>query len=295
MLRHEREELLEHKIRDRAIIEEKSQRLESLATRLAKYLSPQIYKSIFSEENDERTAPARKNLTVFMSDIVKFTNLTDALDPERLSLIINSYLSQMAAIAIDCGGTIDKFIGDAVLVFFGDPESEGETEDALRCVEMAVRMRQRIAELQNYWQKQGATKGLQVRMGIATGYCTVGNFGSEQLLEYTALGAPVNLASRLQDVAEPDSIVIDEITYNLVAQHLNTVPLEAITPKGFSRPLKIFRVEDFISSEHRDRRRQFSRKGERVEVNVIDSSNIRAAIEELRRIQQDFEQQFAED
>ncbi|WP_457936131.1 adenylate/guanylate cyclase domain-containing protein [Mesorhizobium sp. 10J20-29] len=293
-LRREHEELMEQKVRDREVIEEKSLRLESLATRLAKYLSPQIYKSIFSESDEERLAPVRKNLTVFMSDIVQFTNLTDALEPERLAIIINSYLSEMSAVALDCGGTIDKFIGDAVLVFFGDPESEGETEDALKAVEMALRMKMRIAELQKYWRRQGASQGLHVRMGMATGFCTVGNFGSEQLLEYTALGAPVNLAARLQSLAEPDTIVIDETTQSLVASSVDTTPLDPITPKGFSRELMVYRVEDFRSDEHRERRRRLSHSGKRVEVNVIDSSNIRAAIEELRKIQQDFEDQFSE-
>ena len=124
-LRKEREELLEQKIRDREVIEEKSRRLENLATRLAKYLSPQVYQSIFSDSGGQQSAHARKNLTIFLSDIVQFTDLSDTLEPERLAKIINSYLSEMASIALECGGTIDKFIGDAVLVFFGDPESDG--------------------------------------------------------------------------------------------------------------------------------------------------------------------------
>ena len=138
-LRREREELLEEKIKDRETIEAKSRQLEDLATRLAKYLSPQIYQSIFSEtEGDTAAAHARKNLTIFFSDIEQFTDLSDTLEPERLANVINSYLSEMASIAIDCGGTIDKFIGDAILVFFGDPETAGDEEDALKCVEMAL-------------------------------------------------------------------------------------------------------------------------------------------------------------
>ena len=132
------------------------------------------------------------------------------MEPERLALVINSYLSEMSSIALECGGTIDKFIGDAILVFFGDPETDGDTEDALKCLEMALRMRLRIKELQKYWQKLGVSSGLEVRMGIATGYCTVGNFGSQMRLDYTVLGSPVNLAARLQSLAEPDSILIDE-------------------------------------------------------------------------------------
>ena len=200
-LRSEREELLAQKIRDREIIEEKSRRLESLATRLAKYLSPQVYQSIFSDTENKSKAYTRKNLTIFLSDIVQFTDLSDTLEPERLATVINSYLSEMAFIALDCGGTIDKFIGDAILIFFGDPESEGETKDALKCVEMALRTRMRVRELQKYWQKMGVSRGLHVRVGITSGYCTVGNFGSEQRLDYTVLGSPVNLAARLQGLA----------------------------------------------------------------------------------------------
>jgi len=291
-LRQEREELLEQKIRDREVIEEKSRRLENLATRLAKYLSPQVYQSIFSDTEGQQSAHARKNLTIFLSDIVQFTDLSDTLEPERLATIINSYLSEMASIALDCGGTIDKFIGDAVLVFFGDPESAGETEDALKCVEMAIRMRARVAELQKYWQKLGASGGLHVRMGIATGFCTVGNFGSEQRLDYTVLGSPVNLAARLEGAAEADAILIDENTHSLVEGHVSCEFIDEITPKGFVRSLKVYEVGDFLSEEHRERRQQLSRVGKRVEVNVIDSSDIRAAIAELRQIQEDFEKQF---
>ena len=146
-LRKERQNLLEEKIRDREIIEEKSRQLESLATRLAKYLSPQIYQSIFENETEGEQTHARKNLTIFLSDIVKFTDLADTLEPERLAAVINTYLSEMSAIAVECGGTIDKFIGDAVLIFFGDPETEGEQEDALKCAEMAIRMMKRVGEL----------------------------------------------------------------------------------------------------------------------------------------------------
>jgi len=156
------------------VIEKKIQRLETFATRLAKYLSPQVYQSIFSDSDEERSPYARKNLTVFLSDIIQFTDLSDTLEPERLATVINSYLSEMSSIAIECGGTIDKFIGDAILVFFGDPETAGETEDALRCIDMALRMQRRSEELQKYWQRQGVSRSFHVRMGVTTGYCTVG-------------------------------------------------------------------------------------------------------------------------
>ena len=96
---------------------------------------------------------SRKNLTIFFSDIIQFTDLTDTMEPEKLAKVINSYLSEMTTIAVKSGGTIDKFIGDAIMVFFGDPETEGEVQDALKCVEMAILMRQRVEELQKHWKK----------------------------------------------------------------------------------------------------------------------------------------------
>jgi len=200
-LRHEREELLEQKLRDREVIEEKTRQLEELAMRLAKYLSPQVYESIFSGRQDAAQPTQRKNLTVFFSDIEGFADLSDSLEPERVSTIINSYLSEMSAIALDCGGTIDKFIGDAILVFFGDPETLGPEEDARRAVEMALRMQQRVEELQGYWKKHGAARGLKVRMALATGYCTVGNFSSEKRTARWAISARSSASSTPRSAA----------------------------------------------------------------------------------------------
>ena len=92
------------------------------------------------------------------------------MEPEKLALIINSYLSEMSTIAIKHGGTIDKFIGDALMVFFGDPETLGETDDALKCIEMAIDMQERVKELQTHWRGLGAVEGISVRMGISNGF-----------------------------------------------------------------------------------------------------------------------------
>ena len=294
-LRKEREKLYEQSKIDNQIIEEKSAQLENLATRLAKYLSPQIYKSIFEEKQEVKSVHSRKNLTIFFSDIIQFTDLTDTMEPEKLAKVINSYLSEMTTIAVKSGGTIDKFIGDAIMVFFGDPETEGEVQDALKCVEMAILMRQRVEELQKHWKKMGVTNGLGIRMGISTGFCTVGNFGSDLRLDYTVLGSPVNLAARLQSAAERNGILIDENTNNLINDVVQTEKNNTITPKGFVRPIDTFILKDFKSQSHKDKRKMLSHSGERVEINVTDSSDIRAAIEELKNIQEKFEKEYSGD
>ncbi len=104
----------------------------------------------------------------------------------------------MSRIALDHGATIDKYVGDAIVIFFGDPETKGVKEDALACVKMAIAMRKRMNDLQVIWRDLGIEKPLRVRMGIHTGFCTVGNFGSEDRMDYTIIGGAANIASRLE-------------------------------------------------------------------------------------------------
>ena len=297
-LRKEKEELLDQKLRDQEIIEEKTRKLENIANRLSKYLSPQVYKSIFDEEdigNENKTPYSRKNLTIFFSDIQNFTDLSDTLEPEKLAEIINNYLSEMTLIAIECGGTIDKFIGDAIMVFFGDPETLGEEQDALRCLDMALKMKSRIEELRDYWNRNGVKGGLNVRMGISTGYCTVGNFGSNQRMDYTALGSPVNLSARLQSLADTNQIVISDTTLNLVENKIIYEKFKEITPKGFVRPIQTYKLEDFIDQSISKNKKSYSRKGKHVDINIFDTSNIKEALNELEQLQDDFSKELNKD
>ena len=206
---------------------------------------------------------------------MSFTDLTDKMEPEKLALIINSYLSEMSTIAIKHGGTSDKFIGDALMVFFGDPETLGETDDALKCIDMAIDMQERVKELQSHWRGLGAVEGISVRMGISNGFCTVGNFGSDLRLDYTILGSPVNLAARLQSMAEIDDMLVDENTKNLISNEVETEFFKEFTPKGFVRPIGVYKVKKLKS--HKQDKIRLSHKGKRVEINVTDSTDIRAA------------------
>ncbi len=122
----------------------------------------------------------------------------------------------MSKIALEHGATIDKYIGDAIVAFFGDPDTKGVREDALACVNMAVAMQRQMRDLQLEWRDAGLEKPFQLRIGVSTGYCTVGNFGSEDRMDYTIIGSPVNLAARLQSFAEPGGILLSHETYSLV-------------------------------------------------------------------------------
>jgi len=227
-------------ITDRKIAEKN---LSDLSIKLSKYLSPQVYKSIFKGDQDVKIGSTRKKLTVFFSDIVGFTKATEDLEPEDLSFIINTYLNKMSEITFKHGGTLDKFIGDGILVFFGDPESKGIKDDALACIEMAKEMNAVMEELKTSWQNSALDFPFQVRMGIATGYCTVGNFGSETRMDYTVLGRTVNLASRLESIAKPDSILVSQDAYTLIRDTYTCKPQEPVEVKGFDKPIKTFLVK----------------------------------------------------
>jgi adenylate cyclase len=207
---------------------------------------------------------------------------------------MNTYLSEMSNIALQYGGTIDKFIGDAILVFFGDPETEGDRNDALKCARMAIRMRERVKELQSVWHENGISKPLRVRIGINTGFCTVGNFGSEHRLEYTALGSPVNLASQLQTTAEADTILMSEATHVLIEDLADCVWMPDLTAKGFARPVATFRLNG-VKDDDQAAIQRMTRIGRHVAVDIPDARHIRESIEELRNIQGELEKHLVKD
>ena len=228
------------------LVTEKNRALEALSTKLSKYLSPQVYSSIFTGSQEVKIASSRKKLTVFFSDIADFTETTDDLESEELTGLLNHYLTEMSQIALEHGATIDKYIGDAVLAFFGDPETRGIKEDAMACVNMAVAMQRRMRGLQAEWRDRGLQKPFQLRIGINTGYCTVGNFGSEDRMEYTLIGSEVNLASRLQSHAELGGILLSHATYSLVKDKVLAEEREPIRAKGIAKPVRNYKVIERI-------------------------------------------------
>lgn len=221
------------------------ERFQQLSHKVSKYISPQIWESIFSGKKEVRLETQRKKLVVFFSDIVGFTSLSEQMEAESLTDVLNTYLTEMSKVALKHGGTIDKFIGDSVMVFFGDPKSNGTKRDALACLAMAIDMRRHMQILRKKWIDQGIKTPLQIRMGINTGYCTVGNFGTESRMDYTIIGQEVNLASRLESSAEAGEILISEETYNLVKDKIMCRLKGKVEMKGFSQPVSSYQVVDF--------------------------------------------------
>jgi adenylate cyclase len=220
----------------------KNSELETLSTKLAKYLSPQVYQSIFTGAQTVEISSKRKKLTIFFSDIAGFTETTDNLESEELTDVLNQYLTEMSTIALSYGATIDKYVGDAMLLFFGDPETKGVKEDAKSCVMMAIAMQRRMRDLELEWRNRGMERPFRMRVGISTGFCTVGNFGSRDRMEYTIIGNEVNLAARLQSAAEPGGILLSHETNALVQDIVLTEEYPPMTVKGFLRPIKTYKL-----------------------------------------------------
>lgn len=219
--------------RTRRELKEQKEKVEVLASKLSKYLSPQVYRSIFAGEKDVRVESYRKNLTVMFSDIVGFTGIADSMEREQLVIWLNHYFNRMSHIAISqYSGTLDKFIGDSIMVFFGDPHSLGEREDAVQCVKMAVAMLEECREM-----------GIEVRIGIHSGECTVGNFGSDERLEYTIVGGTVNLAARLETSSEAGRILLSDATEALIRGQIPCQPRGSIRVKGIAGEVMTYWVD----------------------------------------------------
>jgi class 3 adenylate cyclase len=214
-------------------VELRGQAFEELSIKLSKYLPPQIHQALFSGKQDTRVATQRKKLTVFFSDIKEFTSTAESLQPEALTEYLNEYFSD---------------IGDAMMLFFGDPESKGVAEDAIACVEMAVKMQNRMKVLGEQWKKRGFETPFVIRIGINTGYCNVGNFGSEERLSYTIIGGEVNVAQRLESNAEPGGILLSYETYSHVKHLFKAEEKPSVHLKGITREIKTFALRERIEN-----------------------------------------------
>lgn len=217
--------------------EKQQQLLQKASDRLSKYLSPQICEQIFSDVEFD-TGTGRKKLTIFFSDIVNFTSITESMEAEELSGFLNFYLTNMCEIALKYGGTIDKFIGDSVMIFFGDPQSKGPERDALACCNMGLEMLAFVEKNEELFKEQfNFPEKLEIRIGVHSGVCSVGNFGSDQRLDYTVIGRAVNVAARLEQAAPKNSMLFSNSTKSLLGDTFQVSDSIEVKAKGIDRPI----------------------------------------------------------
>lgn len=148
----------------------------------------------------------------------------------------------MTKIVHEHGGIIDKFIGDAVMVYFGAFDTRSQSENACACVAMAIAMQNRMKELPQKWKSEGINMPFEIRCGINAGYCTIGNFGSDERVDYTIIGSEVNLASRLESNCAPGKVLVSEPVKLLTEEKFKFEEKGEITVKGFVYPVKVFEV-----------------------------------------------------
>lgn len=219
---------------------------------ISRYVASQLADKIRSGHYEEVERHERRKLTLFFSDIKDFTAIAERLEPEDLSALLNEYLSEMSAIAQRYGGTIDKFVGDAIMILFGAPTTTTDKDQAVRAARMAVDMQHRLVALRQKWRRDGVERDIEIRIGINTGQATIGNFGSNDRMDYTAIGRQVNLAARLQAHCEPGRILLSHSTYVLVEDEIVCVPKGQIQVKGFEHPVLAYEVIPGPASENLD-------------------------------------------
>ena len=207
---------------------------------ISRYVAEQLARKVREGQHDDAAVPSRRRLTMVFSDIVGFSDTADELEPEDLSTLLNEYLAEMTTIAEKYEATIDKFVGDAVICFFGAPTATDDRDQAYRAVRMAMEMNERVAELDVSWRKFGASRPLRIRIGVNTGVANVGSFGSQRRMDYTAIGRQVNLAARLEASCEPGNVLISHSTYALVNDKIPCVPKGEINVKGIHQPVKVY-------------------------------------------------------
>jgi class 3 adenylate cyclase len=184
----------------------------------------------------------RRKLTILFADMVGFTDLADTLEPEELSEVLNEYLREMTAVAVAHGGTLDNYMGDGLMVMFGAPQQTDERTQASSAIRAAFSMRTRMEELSAATRARGIPADLRIRVGINTGHCTVGVFGSDVMRAYKAVGFAVNVAARLQTEAEPGTVVAGFRTYALVKERVKAESRPPMTIKGAARPVEAWEI-----------------------------------------------------
>jgi class 3 adenylate cyclase/CHASE3 domain sensor protein len=206
---------------------------------LRRYVSPQVADAIVVEGSRLTLTPTRRNLSILVSDIRGFTEMAERMEPEELIDALNQYFTALTEVVFSHGGTIDKYLGDGILAFFGDPIPF--EDHAERAVAAAFGTQKVVEKLRSNWMLK-YDEELTVGIGISTGYVTVGNIGAENRIEYTVIGNHVNVASRLATNALPGQILVTDRTMAAVRDYVTGIEVDTLTLKGVQRPVRIFEI-----------------------------------------------------
>ncbi len=229
-------------ILEQASLNERIRREERMRDRLERFHSPQVIDMIIKsglESQDDLMDTKDLEATILFTDIIGFTHLTEDMQPREINMLLNQFFSRMTDIVFEYDGTLDKYIGDSLMAIFGAPLEK--KDDAERAVSAALKMRQELLAMID-----NTTEGVKfsIRIGINTGHVVAGNIGSPRRMEYTVIGTPVNIASRLESLAQPNQIIIGEETYRRVQGKFKIRKIGPRDVKGRSEPVMAYEVLD---------------------------------------------------
>jgi adenylate cyclase len=224
----------------RWLLVEKLKTEEVIRHRLERYHSPAVVQQLISVGGlpNGRLAPAETEISILFADLVGFTAISERVTPTEVAQLLNNLFEEMLQEVFGWGGTLDKYIGDCIMAFFGAPEPQLDHAD--RAVAAAKGMLARLEQLNanGFWQEP-----LQLRIAINTGKAVVGDVGSSQRVDYTALGATINLAARMEAVCPPSECVISEVTYKMLLQSSDFQEMGHYRFKGINRLVKIYQTK----------------------------------------------------
>jgi adenylate cyclase len=218
-------------------VAEQVAQLERLG-RLRRFFSPQLAEAIVSGGADDPLKSHRREITVVFLDLRGFTAFAETAEPEEIMGVLREYHAAMGHLILEHEGTLERFTGDGMMIFFNDPTPVPDPQE--RAVRMALAMRERVDELVRVWRKRGYE--LDFGVGIAQGYATLGAIGFEGRWDYGAIGTVTNLAARLCGEAQPGQILISRRLYSSLEERIDAVPVGEMSLKGFSRPVSVYNV-----------------------------------------------------
>jgi adenylate cyclase len=226
---------------EQANLNEQIRQEEMMRSRLERFHSPQVIEMILKgsqETKDNIMEPKDLTATVLFTDIVDFTQLAEQSSPRETNIILNQYFSTMTEIIFNSEGTLDKYIGDGLMAVFGAPMER--EDDAERAILAAKEMKRQLAVMMT--SQEGSRKKFDIRIGINTGRVVAGNIGSPRRLDYTVIGDPVNIASRLESIAKPNQILIGEETYRAVKGKFKINKIGPKKVKGKKTEIMVYEV-----------------------------------------------------
>ena len=223
------------------------QREQFIRDTFGRYISDAIVDELLEQPEGLKLGGALKTVTIMMSDIRGFTTLSENLDPESVVTLLNRYLGRMTDIILRHGGTIDEFLGDAVLAAFGAPKSSGrDALDAMRC---ALEMQAAMADI-NTANKSDGLPELQMAIALNTGDVVAGNIGSERRSKYGFVGHPVNVTSRIEDEAQSGEILVSDSTRTAAsATKFQFGETRLLQPKGIAETLEVHPLLGEVTNE----------------------------------------------